>query len=482
MSFSFAPPESSYGEGRTDRERLRVGPMDIDNTGDGSWLTPKRAADQEHTRKRRHVTEEEEPAAMGPPVKPPVFGNAPFVFSLPGPVDEPAKSAAGWEAASVGRRSTDDQPISPNAMRRVMARRSRQQASSRENSTERRLELSPMVSDQRHLRRRQRKQRMEQQQRRRQHQHGQQDASQQDPNQPAAASSAWTTDSESESEEEEEVTPRQSQRRSADSRRSARQRRQWRMSHGVDKMLAMMGSRVDEPTTIEKLQMHRDIPYVISGYLQLAFNIFMVGMVLVIMVNVVLTIQRDVNAKVQEYSAEILHEIAACSKQYLDNRCDPLMRVPAMEQACIAWDNCMHKDPTKVGRAKVSAETLAEIINGFIEPISLKTMLFFVTMFFGTLFISNFAFGAYRHSRVYYQSVHQSNDAPRYRPRYEEYYRRADDPMATPSPRPPTQSTVLVPNTASSTARHVKRSGRARRDPSAPSSADRRRLPPHPNI
>lgn len=34
----------------------------------------------------------------------------------------------------------------------------------------------------------------------------------------------------------------------------------------------------------------------------------------------------------------------------------------------------MNRDPTVVGRAKVSAETFAEIINSFIEPISYKTM------------------------------------------------------------------------------------------------------------
>ncbi|KAI8323776.1 hypothetical protein GQ54DRAFT_296592 [Martensiomyces pterosporus] len=196
-------------------------------------------------------------------------------------------------------------------------------------------------------------------------------------------------------------------RKSRNSRKSRRDT-DWAVTRGVDRMLVMMGSKVEEPTIVEKLQMHRDIPYVISGYLQLGLNIVMIGTVLVIMAHVLRTIQHDVNSRVQEYSTEILQEIGVCSKQYSDNRCDPKMRVPAMEQACIGWENCMNRDPTKVGRAKVSAETLAEIINGFIEPISLKTMMFFVSMFFGTLFISNFAFGAYRQNRVHQQYVSQS--------------------------------------------------------------------------
>src|SRR5271169_4815983 len=73
---------------------------------------------------------------------------------------------------------------------------------------------------------------------------------------------------------------------------------------------------------------------------------------------------------------EILQEMAVCSKEYLENRCAPNTRVPAMEKACVAWEKCMNRDPTVVGRARVSAETFAEIINSFIEPISYKTMVY----------------------------------------------------------------------------------------------------------
>ncbi|KAJ2741832.1 hypothetical protein GGI20_004905 [Coemansia sp. BCRC 34301] len=286
-----------------------------------------------------------------------VFGNTPFTFSMqaePMVVDS-------VETAEMTR-SSDSHPISPNAMRRIYSRRRNAQSS---QSSVRRQNMRALGKSG-----------------------------------GGEASSAWTTDNDDSTESSDA------------SIRPAPQRRKGRsdsaVTRGVDRVLALMGSQVDEPTVVERLQMHRDIPYVISGYLQLGFNVFMVGTVLLIIVHVLLTIQRDVNSKVQEYSTEILQEIAACSKQYHDNRCEPAFRVPAMERACIAWDNCMHRDPTKIGRAKVSAETLAEIINGFIEPISMKTMLVFVLLFVGTLLVSNFAFGAYRHSRVRQQYVSQS--------------------------------------------------------------------------
>jgi hypothetical protein len=149
-----------------------------------------------------------------------------------------------------------------------------------------------------------------------------------------------------------------------------------------------------------------DLPYVASGYVQLVFNIFLVGVALYLGVGFIKTIQRDVDLKVEEYSAgfslskyadvEILQEMAVCSKEYLENRCAPNTRVPAMEKACLAWEKCMNRDPTVVGRARVSAETFAEIVNSFIEPISYKTMVFCLMGIFGTVFLSNFAFGLLR--------------------------------------------------------------------------------------
>jgi len=74
----------------------------------------------------------------------------------------------------------------------------------------------------------------------------------------------------------------------------------------------------------------------------------------------------------------IMAEISHCSKQYIDNRCSPELRVPAMEKACMAWEACMKKDPSITGRAKLHAETFAEVINSLVDPISYKTMVLYL--------------------------------------------------------------------------------------------------------
>lgn len=141
---------------------------------------------------------------------------------------------------------------------------------------------------------------------------------------------------------------------------------------------------------------HFYYPYILMGYLQLVFNGFLTFAVVYVVVQFFLTVKRDVDIKVDKQMNEILAEIALCSKQYIENKCHPSTRVPAMEQACLAWETCMNRDPAVVGRAKVSAMTFAEIINSFVEPISYKTMLFFVVIVFGVFVVSNVAFGVAR--------------------------------------------------------------------------------------
>ncbi|CAG8730405.1 39175_t:CDS:2, partial [Gigaspora margarita] len=74
--------------------------------------------------------------------------------------------------------------------------------------------------------------------------------------------------------------------------------------------------------------------------------------------------EQAVDVKVDEYSQEMLKSISECSKNYLENRCAPGDRVPALERFNT--------------RAKISAEAFGEIINNLMEQFSYKTMLFMV--------------------------------------------------------------------------------------------------------
>jgi hypothetical protein len=56
-----------------------------------------------------------------------------------------------------------------------------------------------------------------------------------------------------------------------------------------------------------------------------------------------------------------------CALQFKNNNCDA--PIPAMIQQCGNWETCMNRDPTIVGRARVGAELIAEVVNGFVETL-----------------------------------------------------------------------------------------------------------------
>lgn len=203
-------------------------------------------------------------------------------------------------------------------------------------------------------------------------------------------------------------TPQSSSRHSPLSRSALLQRNNSIRKAALKKRLLLRGTEEDDEQNQNKLKNlpykprsstpinHFHLLYLFMGYLQLAFNAFVVTLSIYLILQFFWTIKRDVDIKVEGEMSATLAEIAQCSRQYLENRCQPETRVPAMEKACLAWESCMARDPKVIGRAKVSAITFAEIINSFVEPISFKTMLF-VSVIGATVFlVGNVVLGAAR--------------------------------------------------------------------------------------
>lgn len=83
---------------------------------------------------------------------------------------------------------------------------------------------------------------------------------------------------------------------------------------------------------------------------------------------------------------EILQDISTCTTLFKANLCEK--PIPAMTHQCAVWETCMARDPRVVGRARVGAEMLAEVVNGFVEPISWKTLVSAFHIFNSMSFLS----------------------------------------------------------------------------------------------
>jgi len=139
------------------------------------------------------------------------------------------------------------------------------------------------------------------------------------------------------------------------------------------------------------IERHPTVPHILSFYAQLLFNIFLLSCCAYAIYSAWSAFSSDIDKKAHEAMTEVLAEMAVCAQHWTSNRCQRETRVPAMEAVCEGWGRCMAQDPTRVGRAKVGAGTLAEVLEGFVEPISWKTVGFTFVVVFGVFAVSNFA-------------------------------------------------------------------------------------------
>lgn len=128
------------------------------------------------------------------------------------------------------------------------------------------------------------------------------------------------------------------------------------------------------PSILTFMHAHPDLPDILSRYAQFILNLFFVALLMFVVYCFLATVRSDVDEASREVAAETMAEMVACTREFKSNKCDGADRVPAMESMCNSWQKCMDRDPAMVGRARVSAQTFAEIITSFAEGISYKTM------------------------------------------------------------------------------------------------------------
>ncbi|MCJ1476941.1 hypothetical protein MMC13_005610 [Lambiella insularis] len=151
-------------------------------------------------------------------------------------------------------------------------------------------------------------------------------------------------------------------------------------------------------TLINAMSDNPQLPGILLYYLQLLYYAFLLFLSAWVIYSFWATIKQDVDMKTAEQASIIMLEMDVCRDRFEENRCEKNSRVPAMKSMCESWERCMNKDPYKLGRAKISAHTFAEIINSFIEPISYKAMIFTTIVITLVYVIPNILFSKVRHT------------------------------------------------------------------------------------
>lgn len=147
----------------------------------------------------------------------------------------------------------------------------------------------------------------------------------------------------------------------------------------------------------EKWWKNPDLPQIIHGYFLLFFSVLIFSIIGIVVLQLFLTIRRDLKNKAAMHSSEIVQQILECSNQYHINHCNPKERVPAMQKICSEWELCMNRNPKDIIMSEVGAETIAETLNQFVKPLEVKTVIIIAVLIVGIVILSNLFFFLFRH-------------------------------------------------------------------------------------
>ncbi|RIB18191.1 Di-sulfide bridge nucleocytoplasmic transport domain-containing protein [Gigaspora rosea] len=96
-----------------------------------------------------------------------------------------------------------------------------------------------------------------------------------------------------------------------------------------------------------------------------------------------------VNTELESMATEVTRQAHKCTQNYLINQCDPVSRVPFLEENCTFWEKCIGQDPYNVvTRAEVISGLIARLISAFISNLTHESMIFILLLniiIFGTV-------------------------------------------------------------------------------------------------
>ena len=127
------------------------------------------------------------------------------------------------------------------------------------------------------------------------------------------------------------------------------------------------------PAILKFIDEHPRLPHVLAWWAQMLLSFFIVLGFMYILYSFWSAIRRDIDLKADELSRDLLAEIAQCAEDFIGHGCQHREKLGAnFRTMCDKWESCMKQDHKAIGRARISASTWADILNGFVEPLSGK--------------------------------------------------------------------------------------------------------------
>ncbi|KAI9031820.1 Di-sulfide bridge nucleocytoplasmic transport domain-containing protein [Phycomyces nitens] len=117
-----------------------------------------------------------------------------------------------------------------------------------------------------------------------------------------------------------------------------------------------------------------DAPLIFASYAGVILHITCLLGLLALLFGIYKTVSKEVCNRFEQDVQFLESIVGACRQRYSENYCSSPDLAPFLIPYCDQWEQCMQRDSTMIGRAKIGTRIFGELINSIIESLSLKSM------------------------------------------------------------------------------------------------------------
>jgi hypothetical protein len=129
-----------------------------------------------------------------------------------------------------------------------------------------------------------------------------------------------------------------------------------------------------------KILKDSNFPQLLTSYSKFLFNALLLVVAVWILFYFIITIKKDINIKYNEHLMENMKNISDCYEKFEINKCSSDIKIPALEDTCKDWEACLNQNPDDIKVIMIGAEVVSEILNKFVDPLSIKTTIVIIVL------------------------------------------------------------------------------------------------------
>ncbi|KAF1798130.1 Di-sulfide bridge nucleocytoplasmic transport domain-containing protein [Mucor lusitanicus] len=154
--------------------------------------------------------------------------------------------------------------------------------------------------------------------------------------------------------------------------------------------------RIQNEHAIQRLNVQRltqyftpDAPIIVGSYVRVILHSVGIGIILFVLYRILESFTDEIQARYHYEMDELAERARICHQNYVNHNCGPHLKGAVWQSFCDEWDRCRQFQAHTVGKTKIAAQVFGEVMNGFVEPLTLKAMLIICLLLFGFFIVTS---------------------------------------------------------------------------------------------